>query len=379
MDRHIVHLDMDTFFVSCERLRNSKLNGKPVLIGGQSDRAVVASCSYEARKYGVHSAMPMRQALRLCPDAVLIKGDIDVYEKKSREVTEILMDRAPVVEKASIDEHYIDLSGIEKHFGSRLFTDELRNRVIRESGLPISYGLSVNKTVSKIATGLAKPNATRAVPDGMEKPFLAPLSVRKIPGVGPETHKELSNLGIIYIRTLQQMRREHLYQVFGEHGLTIWDRANALDETPVVPYREQKSISKEQTFAQDTINQQQLRKTLIRMVTDLAFELRAGNRLTSCITVKIRYTDWNTHTMQAKIFYSSMDHVLTEKTLELFDKLNQRRQLIRLVGVKFSDFATGSHQINLFDDTNENIALYQALDSIRNRFGAGSVMKAIAL
>ncbi|HVI46808.1 MAG TPA: DNA polymerase IV [Chitinophaga sp.] len=379
MDRHIVHLDLDTFFVSVERLRNRNLVGKPVLIGGSGDRAVVASCSYEARRFGIHSAMPMAQARKLCPEAIIIRGDVDQYERKSREVTQIISEKAPIVEKASIDEHYLDLSGMDRFFGCQQFTDELRGRIIKETGLPISYGLSINKTVSKIATGIAKPNGARTVPDGTEKPFLAPLSVRKIPGVGDKTYRELCNLGVQLIHTLQQMDSTLLYNAFGEHGTTIWQRANAVDEAPVVPYREEKSINREQTFGQDTTDQQLLRRTLIGMVTELAFELRSHNRLASCVTVKIRYSDWNTYTQQMHIPHSNMDHVLTEKALDLFHKLNQRRQLIRLVGVKLSDFATGSYQVNLFSDTAENISLYQALDSIRSKFGPKAITKAISL
>src|SRR5210317_1256504 len=182
-NRSIVHMDLDTFFVSCERLLDSRLNGKPVLIGGTSDRGVVASCSYEARRFGIHSAMPMRMAKQLCPEAVILRGNSGIYSKYSTMVTDIIKENVPLYEKSSIDEFYIDLSGMDKFFGSYKLASELRNKVIKETGLPISFGLSINKTVAKIATGEAKPNNKIRISKGTEKPFLAPLSIRKIPMV----------------------------------------------------------------------------------------------------------------------------------------------------------------------------------------------------
>ena len=253
MDRHIVHCDLDTFFVSVERLLNSELMGKPVLIGGSSDRGVVASCSYEARKYGIHSAMPMRLARQLCPEAILVRGDHDLYSKYSGIVTEIIEESAPLVEKASIDEHYLDISGMDKFFGCWQWTQELRSKIIKETGLPISFGLSVNKTVSKIATGQAKPCGQIKVDDGTEKSFLAPLSIRKIPMVGEKSYTMLRNMGISKILTLQEMEVFTMRRVLGENGVTIWNKANGLDSSLVVPFRDQKSMSKETTYEQDTI------------------------------------------------------------------------------------------------------------------------------
>ena len=177
LERSIVHMDLDTFFVSCERLIDGRLNNRPVLIGGTSDRGVVASCSYEARKYGVHSAMPMRLAKQLCPEAIILRGNSGTYTKYSTLVTEVIKDSVPLYEKASIDEFYIDLTGMDKFFGCYDLAKELRHKIIKETGLPISFGLSVNKTVSKIATGEAKPNNQIRIDSGTEKPFLAPLSV----------------------------------------------------------------------------------------------------------------------------------------------------------------------------------------------------------
>lgn len=379
MDRNIVHMDMDTFFVSVERLKDSSLVGKPVLVGGNSDRAVVASCSYEARQFGVHSAMPMRLAQRLCPEAILRKGDFDDYSKYSRAVTEILTEAAPVVEKASIDEHYLDLTGMDRFFGCWKWVLELRRKVIRETGLPISMALSLNKTVSKIATGQAKPNGELEVSHGVERNFLAPLPASKIPGVGPETYKLLCKMGASHIYHLQRLQQELLEATFGKAGIIMYNKANGLDDSPVIPYEEQKSISKSTTFERDTTDMNLLRKTIIGFVDELAFELRSQQRLTACVTITIRYADWNTYTKQTRIPYSSTDDVLIQTALDLFYKLYDKRMLVRLVGVKFSDFVTGSYQIDLFSDQQEKINLYLAVDGIKKRFGPEFLKKAVCL
>ena len=297
MERTIVHCDLDTFFVSVERLINGSLVGKPVLIGGSSDRGVVSACSYEARRFGVHSAMPMRLAKQLCPEAILIRGDMELYAKYSNMVTEIIEETVPVVEKASIDEHYIDMTGMDRFFGSWKLAQELRRRIIKETGLPISLGFSVNKTVSKIATGEAKPCGERRVEKGTEKGFLAPLSIRKIPGIGEKTYPLLRNMGISQIRTLQEMDALTLRRVLGQNGVVIWNKANGVENSEVIPFHQNKSISKEHTFDQDTIDMVQLRKIMLSMADELAFDLRRDGRLTSCVTVKIRYSNFDTHTM----------------------------------------------------------------------------------
>lgn len=374
-----MHMDMDTFFVAVERLKDSSLIGKPVLVGGSSDRAVVASCSYEARQFGVHSAMPMRLAQRLCPEAILRKGDFDEYSKYSKLVTEILMDKAPLVEKASIDEHYLDLTGMDRFFGCWKWSLELRRKVMRETGLPISMGLSPNKTVSKIATGQAKPNGELEIGHGVEREFLAPLPANKIPGIGPETYKMLCKMGASHIYHLQRLQLELLEATFGKAGIMMYNKANGHDESPVIPYEEQKSISRSTTYERDTTDMSILRKTIIGFVDELGFELRSQQRLTACVTITIRYADWNTYTKQCRIPYSSTDDMLAETALRLFEKLYDRRMLVRLVGVKFSDFVSGSYQIDLFSDSVEKINLYQAIDGIKKRFGPDLLKKAVCL
>jgi DNA polymerase-4 len=375
----ITHMDLDSFFVSVERLKNSALNGKPVIIGGNSDRGVVASCSYEARSFGIHSAMPMKQAKQLCPNAIIIRGDSQLYSDYSKDVTSIIAESVPLYEKSSIDEFYIDLTGMEKFFGSWKLSMELKDKILRETGLPISFGLASNKTVSKVATGTAKPAGQRKVDFGDEIPFLAPLSVRKIPGVGAETYKTLRGLGIQYIKTLQEMPMELLFKTLQKPGIDLWKKAQGIDNRKVEPYQERKSIGSERTFEKDTIDVIKLRNIISAMAENLAYQLRKGDKLCACITVKVRYSDFNTHTLQAKIPYTSADHILIAKSLELFNKLYNRRLLIRLIGVRLSDLVSGGFQINLFEDTEELANLYQAMDRLRNRYGNDAVKRANGL
>lgn len=376
MERQIVHIDLDSFFVSVERLNNPALYGKPVLVGGASDRGVVAACSYEARAFGIHSAMPMKQARQLCPDAILVRGDSSQYSYYSNMVTEIIAGDVPLYEKSSIDEFYIDLTGMDKFFGCYKLATELRQKITKETNLPISFALSGNKTVSKVGTGEAKPNGQKQIPLGTEKTFLAPLSVKKIPMVGDKTYQVLRDMGIMYINTLQQMPMVLLQQVLGENGGVIWKKANGIDNSLVVPYTERKSISTEQTFDKDTIDVKALKGLLIGMTEKLAFQLRSEQKLTACVTVKIRYSDFNTYTMQARIPYTSLDHILIEKVNDLFEKLYQKRMLIRLIGIRFSHLVQGGHQYNLFEQTLQQIQLYQAMDKIRKRYGKDAVNRA---
>lgn len=376
MERNIVHIDLDSFFVSVERLTNPKLIGQPVLVGGSSDRGVVASCSYEARSFGIHSAMPMRVARRLCPEAIIVRGDTGQYSYYSNMITDIIHEDMPLYEKTSIDEFYIDLSGMERFFGCYKMATELRQKIIKETGLPISFALSANKTVSKVGTGEAKPNGQKEIPLGSEKFFLAPLSIKKIPMVGDKTYQLLRGMGIQQIHTLQQMPCELMQQVLGDNGALIWRKANGIDNSPITPYSERKSISTERTFDKDTIDVKALRGILVGMTEKLAYQLRSEGKLTSCVTFKIRYSDFNTYTMQARIAYTSLDHVLIEKVNALFEKLYQKRMLIRLIGIRFSHLVYGGYQYNLFDDTHEQIQLYQAMDSIRKQFGKDAVSRA---
>ncbi len=378
-DRAVLHMDLDSFFASVEVLKNSELKGKPLIIGGTSNRGVVSSCSYEARRYGVHSAMPMRMALQLCPNATVLRGDMDSYSYYSNMVTDVIAEEAPVYEKASVDEFYLDLTGMDRFFGCYKWSGELRHRIIKETGLPISFGLSVNKLISKIGTGEAKPNGAKEIKRGIEKQFIAPMPVKKIPGVGKKTYKKLSFMGVRSIKILSEIPTRLLEREFGKTGRKLWEKANAIDNTPIIPYSESKSISKERTFMEDTLDLRMIRNMLIDMCDKLSFELRDSNRLTSVITVKIRYADFNTFTKQCRISYTAQDNALGKYALQLFDKVYERRQLIRLIGVKFSGLVHGSYQISLFDDSVERIRLLQEMDGIRKRFGQDVIGRASAL
>lgn len=375
MSRAIVHMDLDTFFVSCERLTNSKLEGIPLIIGG-GDRGVVASCSYEARTFGVRSAMPIRMAMRLCPQAKIIKGDMELYSKLSFTVTQIIEERAPIVEKASIDEHYLDITGMDKFYGCYKWTNELAQTITKETGLPISFALSVNKTVSKIGTGESKPKGNLEIPESQVKHFLNPLSVKKIPMVGDITFQLLSRIGIRTIQTLSEMPAEVLQQMIGKNGIELWKKANGIDNNPVEPYKERKSVSTEQTFIQDSIDIKTMKAILVGMVEKLAYQLRSEQWLTSTVVVKIKYANFDTQTKQCSIAYTSADHVLIKTVTELFDKLYDRRMRLRMIGINFNGLVRGTYQINLFEDTLEMIALYQAMDKMKKRFGFNAVGRA---
>ncbi|RXM53018.1 MULTISPECIES: DNA polymerase IV [unclassified Chryseobacterium] len=375
MNRSIVHMDLDTFFVSCERRNNSKLNGIPLIIGG-GDRGVVASCSYEARKFGVRSAMPIRMALRLCPDAKVIRGDHELYSNLSHTVTEIIQEKVPVMEKASIDEFYLDLSGMDKFFGCYQWTKEIASAVTKEAGLPISFALSANKTVSKIGTGESKPVGRLEIKDLEIRPFLNPLSIKKIPMVGDKTFQLLSRIGIRTIHTLSEMPVLVLQQMIGVNGKELWKKANGIDENPVVPYSERKSISTERTFTNDTMDVAELKRLISGMAEQLAYQLRQEKWLTSTVVVKIRYANFDTETKQCKVSYTSADHTLSRVALELFNKVYTRRMRLRLVGLRFTGLVHGNHQMNLFEDTEQQMNLYQTMDYLKNRFGMGALGRA---
>ena len=376
-NRAVAHLDLDSFFVSVERLLDSRLHHKPVIVGGNSDRGVVAACSYETRVFGVRSAMPMKMARQLCPDAIVLRGDFEAYSQYSSLVTEIMVNNAPVVEKASIDEFYVDMTGMERYFGAWKFVKELRSKVIKETGLSISLGLSGNKTVSKMATNEAKPAGQLQIFQGEEKAFLAPLCVSKIPLCGKVTTQTLRNMGITNIGVLSKMPLRMLEKTFGKLVTTLWERANGIDHSPIVPYHDPKSASKEITFEKDTTDVDFLRRVLIKLVEELCYDLRKSGFCAGCITVKIRYSNFDTFTKQLNIQRSASDAVMIKHVLELFERLYERRILIRLVGVRFNKLVRGTEQLNLFDGSAKMIPLYYAMDKIRDRYGIHAIGKAL--
>jgi DNA polymerase-4 len=368
-DRQIVHLDLNSFFVSVERKLNRDLIDKPVIIGGASDRGIVASCSIEARKFGIYSGMPMHMARYLCPYGFFPRGNMDEYEKESKTVTEILQDKAPVVEKLSLAEHYLDVTGMDKFIGCFKWSNELREFITNETGLTLSSGLSINKTVAKVATGEIKPGETKFVSPIEIKPFLDPLYIQKIPGIGTTAYQKLNSMGVQRIQTLTQIHPDQMFRILGQHGTTIWQKANGVDNSPIIPYKDRKFISAEKTFDQDTIDIDEIDRVLTAMITDLAFQLRKESRLSACMSLKIRYSNYEAVNQQLSFHYTAMDHLLLLRAKEMFKKLYNKRMLIRLVGIKLSKLVNGYEQIDLYDADHERYDLYQAMDKMRIRFG----------
>lgn len=374
--RFIAHFDLDAFFVSVELLKQPELKGKPLIVGGNGQRGIVAACSYEARKYGIHSAMPSMRAKQLCPQAIFIKSSHADYSHYSRIVTQIIADSVPQFEKASIDEFYCDLTGMDKFFGVSQYTKELREKIIKETGLPISYGLSSSKLVSKMATNEAKPNGYLEIPAGRETAFLWPMTVDKIPMVGKQTEQQLKELGIRTIKQLAETPVQLLEQQFGKWGKRLWKKAHGIDDTPVEAYSEQKSLSHETTFHEDSNDLTFLHTELLKLTEETAYDLRQEERLTGCITVKLRYANFTTVSKQEVIDYTALDDMLFTKVKDLFGKLYKRGEKVRLLGVRFSHLIPMTIQMNLFDNAEEKLELFKAVDQLKNQFGLDAVVKA---
>jgi Nucleotidyltransferase/DNA polymerase involved in DNA repair len=374
---YIAHFDLDSFFVSVELLLQPALKGKPVIVGGSVNRGVVSTCSYEARKYGVHSAMPMARALKLCPQAIVLKGNPQYYQHYSNIVTEIIASRVPLFQKASIDEFYCDLTGMDRFFNVSEYTRKLREEIIEKTGLPISCGLASSKFISKIATNEAKPNGFLEVPHGKEKEFLWPLGIEKINGVGKQTEPRLRAMGLHTIKDIAHTPIEVLEQQLGKWGRSLWYKANGIDNSPLETEWEQKSISHETTFHENQTNIDFLHTQLVRLTEKCAYDLRQEEKLTGCIAVKIRYSDFETITRQETIPYTSLDDELIEKAKEIFNKFYQKGRPLRLVGVRLSQLASNGMQMNLFNNQDSKLNLYKAVDDIKNKFGNASITKAV--
>jgi len=372
----IAHFDLDSFFVSVEILKDPSLKGKPVIVGGQNERGIVTTCTYEARKFGVHSAMPMKTAMRLCPQATVVSGNYSEYSRYSKWVTDIIASKAPLFEKASVDEFYIDLQGMDKFFDPLKWTIDLRKLITAETGLPISFGIAKNKMVAKMATNEAKPNGFLHVPLGKEKEFLAPLEVNKIPGVGEQSDKILQYHQIKIIRDIHSTTAENLEKLLGRWGHDLWHRAQGTQTSVIAQYRETKSISKENTFFENVTDVEFLMSEIVRMTEIICFKLRQEAKSAACVTIKIRYPDFQTTSQQTTIPYTSADDEIIPVAKALFNKLYRKGKPVRLLGVRLSDFSNQSLQANLFNDTERKKTLYKALDEVKNRFGRTSVTRA---
>ena len=374
--RYIAHLDLDSFFVSVEVLNDPTLKGKAVIVGGSKDRGMVTTCSYEARKFGVRSAMPMKKAMELCPHAILVRGTRGEYSKYSRMVTEIIAAKAPLFEKASIDEFFIDLTGMDKFFDPFQWTIDLRNEIIDKTGLPISFGLATNKMIAKIATDEAKPNGYLFVEPGMEKAFLAPLAVNKFSGVGEQTFLQLKEMGIHTVQQLYDTPVSVLEKSLGKYGADLHRKSQGIHQGEVHPYHEAKSISTENTFEENKWDVDFLLAELVRMTEKISFELRQDEKLAGCISVKIRYPDFETTSRQTTINYTFRDDELIPVAIDLFHKLYRNGQPVRLLGVRLSELTNHAVQGSLFDDAERKNNLYKAIDSVKNQFGKSLLQKA---
>lgn len=377
--RYIAHFDLDSFFVSVEVLNDPSLKGKPVIVGGSRERGVVTSCSYEARKFGVHSAMPMNRAMKLCPHAIVVRGTRGEYSRYSRWVTDIIAAKAPLFEKASIDEFYLDLTGMDRFFDPYQWTIDLRSEIIEKTQLPISFGLATNKMIAKIATDEAKPNGYLFVQPGMEKQFLAPLPVNKFPGVGEHNFLTLKSMGIHTIRDLANTPVAMLEKKLGKYGADLWQKSQGRHFGEVHAYHEAKSISTENTFEENITDEERLLSELVRMTEKVAFELRQDEKLTGCIAVKVRYPDFETNSRQTTIDYTLRDDELIPVAIDLFHKLYRKGQPVRLLGVRLSELTQHPVQASLFDDAEKKNKLYKAIDDVKNTFGKTSLKKARTL
>lgn len=376
IQRIIAHFDLDAFFVAVECINDPSLKGRPLIVGGHNERGVVAACSYEARKFGIHSAMPMKTAMRLCPHATVVSGTRGEYSRYSRWVTEIIASKAPLFEKASIDEFYLDLTGMDKYFQPYQWTIDLRQQIMQETRLPISFALASNKLVSKIATNEAKPNGYMHVPYGMEREFLAPLKVNRIPGVGEHTYQALRDFGIETIKDLSEKPVNFLETHFGKYGAELWNKSHGIHHGEVVSYHEAKSVSTENTFDENISDIEVLLNELVQQTEKIAFELRQENKMAGCIAVKIRYPNFETTSRQTTIPYTFYDDELIPQAKELFTKLHRKGEAVRLLGVRLSELTNEAVQTNLFNDVGRKTELYKAIDEVKNRFGTASITKA---
>ncbi len=374
---YIAHFDLDSFFVSVEIQNNPSLKGKPVLVGGY-ERGVVAACSYEARKFGIHSAMPMKKALQLCPHAIVTMSSRDQYSKYSHWVTEIIASKVPLFEKASIDEFYIDFTGMDKFFGVRKYAEELRHFIISETGLPLSAGLSSARFISKMATNEAKPNGFLEIPHGKEMEFLWPMAIEKINGVGKQTEMQLKSFGLYTIEDIARSSVEIMERYAGKWGVALWHKAHGRGSAEIVTNWEQKSMSHENTFDQDHTDLDFLNTELVRLTEKTAYSLREDEKMAGCITIKIRYSDFETISRQETIDYTALDDVLIERVKELFQKSVEKGRPVRLLGVRFSHMIPISTQMSLFENNLEKLNLYRAVDDIKEKFGSHSVSKAVS-
>lgn len=371
--RTIFHLDLDAFFVSVERILDPKLNGKPVIVGGDPKygRGVVAACSYEARAYGLHSAMPIRTAYRLCPHGIYLHGHFEEYERYSQAVKNILEQYAPLVEQASIDEFYLDMTGTQKMYGSMFaFASKLQEEIWNKLSLPCSIGIGSNKTIAKIGSDCMKPTGITFIIPGMEKEFLAPMPVETIPGVGKVMKEQLNSRGIYRIGDITKLPSDYFSIAFGKYGVDLWRKANGEGAEYLTIQRERKSISRETTFGKDVTSDEELKRTLFYLTGKVCQSLRKRGWEASTVEIKLRYIDFQTLIRSKTIKPTDDDKIVFETAWELLKKAKTRRVAVRLIGIGLTNFSPASEQEFLFDDIEiKRRKMLKAITKVRDKFG----------
>ena len=378
MANTIIHIDLDSFFVSVEQVLNPELNGKPVVVGGKPDRrGVVATASYEARAFGLHSGMPLVTAARLCPEAIFIEGNFVRYREFSQKFMAILCDFSPFIEPMGIDEAYLDVTGFESIHGSiRQMAVKMKQQIRNDLGLTASVGIASCKVVAKVASDFSKPDGLIEVEQGKERDFLAPLPVEKLPGVGKQAEKIMKNLGVHTIGRLSQMPSHTLKFRLGSAGEMLHRFANGIDDSKVLPPGEAKSISRETTFSKDTRDRSFLEATLWAQSEKVGADLRKKGKQAKCVTLKLRYADFSTitrsHTIRDCI---DTDRAIFETGISLLKRaLEVERQAVRLIGIGVSNLVEPSQQTMLFTPSSHKAeALNRAIDRIRDRYGFGAI------
>jgi DNA polymerase-4 len=369
-----LHLDLDSFFVSVECVKNPSLLGKPVIVGGSETRGVVSSCSYEARKFGVRSAMPSAQAKRLCPHAIFIHGSYADYGHYSRMVTDIIASESPNFYKASIDEFYIDISGMERFFGLEKWSHQLREKIITETSLPISWGMATSKMIAKMCTQDAKPNGTYVVKKGEEQAYLDPKSVADIPFVGEKMTQSLHRFGIKTIAQLREKELEFLLKHFGKSGLYLHQKARGIGSNEMPNERVEKSISAERTFSENIADENELLSLLFKLTEKLAHELRLNQKQCSCVTIKIRYPDFSTFTHQRHLFPEYATPTLYDIAKQLLAEVWNDQKPLRQLGLRLSHLTEIEAQLNLFETNSTKKEYFKTVDSLKMKYGKSKIM-----
>jgi DNA polymerase-4 len=376
--RTIFHLDLDAFFVSVERILDPKLNGKPVIVGGDPKygRGVVAACSYEARAFGLHSAMPIRTAYKLCPQGIYLHGHGDEYTRFSKAVKNILEQYAPLIEQASIDEFYLDMTGTQRMYGSMFaFASRLQKKIWNKIGLPISIGIGSNKTVAKIGSDCMKPKGITYIIPGMEKEFLAPMPVETIPGVGKVMKQSLNSRGIYRIGDITKLPSDYFGVAFGKYGVILWRTAHGEGTEYLTIQRGRKSISRENTFGNDITSEEEIKNSLFYLTGKVCQSLRKKEWEAATIDIKLRYTDFQTLTRAKTIKPTDDDKIIFETAWNLMKKARTRRVGVRLIGIGVTNFSPLSEQEYLFEDYEmKRKKMLRAVTRVRDKFGYDSLL-----